>query len=63
MGDIEAMVQAQMEHHMLNVAKTVEAELDAKIKAMDDLRHVLRITVMSASSDLHGCVCRVHSPA
>jgi hypothetical protein len=37
MGDIEAMVQAQMEHHMLNVAKTVEAELDAKIKAMDDL--------------------------
>ena len=31
------MVQAQMEHHMINVAQTVEAELDAKIKAMEDM--------------------------
>jgi len=35
--DMEAMIQAQMEHHMLNVAQTVEAELDAKIKALEDL--------------------------
>ena len=35
--DMEAMIQAQMEHHMLNVAQTVEAELDAKIKQMDDM--------------------------
>ena len=35
--DIEAMVQQQMEHHVLNVAQTVEAELDAKIKAMEDM--------------------------
>ncbi|MGB1596912.1 MAG: thioredoxin domain-containing protein [Promethearchaeia archaeon] len=34
---VEAQVQAMMEHHMLNVAQTVEAELDAKMKQMDDL--------------------------
>jgi hypothetical protein len=35
--DMQAMVQAQMEHHVMNVAQTVEAELDAKIKAIEDM--------------------------
>jgi len=34
---MEAMVQQQLEHHMLNVAKTVENELDAKMKQLEDL--------------------------
>jgi len=35
--DMQSMVQAQMEHHVMNVAQTVEAELDAKLRAIDDL--------------------------